>query len=142
MIRITKEFRFEAAHTLEGYEGLCSQVHGHSYRLLVTVAGEPCDDPRASHYGMVMDFGSLKKLVQKQILDRLDHALMMRDTPQARGLKLSEVFERVVLTPFQPTCENLIIDFVGRLSQGLPDGVHLHAVKLYETATSSAEWSL
>lgn len=55
-IRVTKEFSFEMAHMLEGYDGPCSEIHGHSYRLFVTVAGTPCSDPQNPKYGMVIDF--------------------------------------------------------------------------------------
>ena len=58
-IRVTKEFSFEMAHVLEGYDGPCREIHGHSYRLFVTVAGTPCDDPANPKYGMVIDFGIL-----------------------------------------------------------------------------------
>ena len=62
-IRVTKEFSFEMAHMLEGYDGPCSEIHGHSYRLFVTVAGTPCSDPQNPKYGMVIDFGVLKRIV-------------------------------------------------------------------------------
>lgn len=57
IIRLTKEFTFEAAHALEGYDGLCREIHGHSYRLFVTVKGTPCADESNPKFGMVMDFG-------------------------------------------------------------------------------------
>ena len=58
IIRLTKEFTFEAAHALEGYDGLCREIHGHSYRLFVTVKGTPCADESNPKFGMVMDFGA------------------------------------------------------------------------------------
>ncbi len=78
VIRLTKEFSFEMAHALAGYDGMCREIHGHSYRLLVTVAGEPCSDPADPKYGMVMDFGALKKIVGEQIIASYDHALLIR----------------------------------------------------------------
>ena len=60
-IRLTKEFSFEAAHALEGYDGACREIHGHSYRLFVTVKGEPSTDEYDPKQGMVMDFGLLKR---------------------------------------------------------------------------------
>ena len=62
-IRLTKEFSFEAAHLLEGYDGACREIHGHSYRLFVTVRGVPVCDGRNPKLGMVMDFGQLKRIV-------------------------------------------------------------------------------
>ncbi|MBE6202933.1 MAG: 6-carboxytetrahydropterin synthase [Rikenellaceae bacterium] len=142
VIRLTKEFTFEAAHMLEGYDGLCREIHGHSYRLFVTVKGEPQSDPNSPKLGMVMDFGVLKRIVNEQIVDRLDHSLMMRNTLAAEDTvaALGARFTRVVLTEYQPTCENMLADFAERLLGALPDDIELHSLRLHETATSFAEW--
>ena len=142
VIRLTKEFTFEAAHMLEGYDGLCREIHGHSYRLFVTVKGEPMSDPESPKLGMVMDFGILKRIVNEQIVDRLDHAFMMRNTPNAEEviLALGSSFSKVVLTDYQPTCENMLSDFAERLLGALPEEVELCSLRLHETATSFAEW--
>ena len=81
-IRLTREFSFEMAHALEGYDGLCRHIHGHSYKLFVTVSGTPCDNPDDPKYGMVMDFGELKAIVNRLIVDPHDHALVVRLTPE------------------------------------------------------------
>ena len=99
IIRLTKEFTFEAAHMLEGYDGLCREIHGHSYRLFVTVKGEPQTDADSPKLGMVMDFGILKRIVNEQIVDRLDHAFMMRRSERADdiiGLKARNLQDRDV----------------------------------------------
>lgn len=142
VIRLTKEFTFEAAHMLEGYDGLCREIHGHSYRLFVTVKGEPECDPCSPKLGMVMDFGELKRIVNEQIINRLDHAFMMRNTPAAEELidTLSYRFSKIVLTEYQPTCENMLSDFAERLLGALPDSVELCSLRLHETASSYAEW--
>ena len=142
IIRLTKEFTFEAAHALEGYDGLCREIHGHSYRLFVTVKGTPCADESNPKFGMVMDFGELKRIVNEQILSRLDHAFVLRRTAANETLlaALRLRFDRVVLVDYQPTCENMLADFACRLRGGLPAGVELHALKLHETAASYAEW--
>ena len=67
-IRLTKEFSFESAHALEGYDGKCRHIHGHSYRLYVTIIGEPISDSVNPKYGMVMDFGDLKNIVNEEII--------------------------------------------------------------------------
>ena len=95
IIRLTKEFTFEAAHALEGYDGLCREIHGHSYRLFVTVKGTPCADESNPKFGMVMDFGELKRIVNEQILSRLDHAFVMRRTAEST---------RVSPPASKPTC--------------------------------------
>ena len=141
-IRLTKEFSFEAAHALDGYDGPCREIHGHSYRLFVTVKGTPSTDPRDPKYGMVMDFGVLKRIVNEEIVARFDHALVLRATAQGESLRkmLCERFRNVVSVEYQPTCENMLDDFARRISARLPCGVALHALRLHETATSYAEW--
>ncbi len=141
-IRLTKEFAFEAAHALEGYDGKCREIHGHSYKLFVTVAGTPCNDPGNPKYGMVMDFGDLKRIVNAEIVDRLDHAFVMRRSENGEELRrrLEPSFRNIVLTDYQPTCENMLADFAARIGRNLPEGVSLHSLRMYETATSYAEW--
>lgn len=141
-IRITKEFSFEMAHTLMGYDGLCSEIHGHSYRLFVTVSGQPESDPANPKFGMVMDFGQLKKLVREKIVDVYDHSFLVLDTAESAELiaSLKCRFSKIMAVAFQPTCENMVISFARIISAGLPKGVKLHSVRLHETATSFAEW--
>ena len=142
VIRLTKEFTFEAAHMLEGYDGLCREIHGHSYRLFVTIKGEPMSDPNSPKLGMVMDFGMLKRIVNEQIVDRLDHSFMMRNTLAAEQVAndLGYRFSKIVLTDYQPTCENMLSDFAERLLGALPEDVELCKLRLHETARSFAEW--
>ncbi len=73
-IRLTKEFSFEAAHALDGYDGPCREIHGHSYRLFVTVKGRPSTTEGDPKCGMVLDFGVLKRIVHEEIVARFDHA--------------------------------------------------------------------
>ncbi|MEE4177639.1 MAG: 6-carboxytetrahydropterin synthase [Bacteroides sp.] len=141
VIRITKEFRFEAAHALWNYDGLCKNIHGHSYILYVTIKGSPVSDPEDPKFGMVMDFSQLKKIVKDAIIGQLDHSLMVNaNTPHKDLAEASQMFGRVVALPYQPTCENMIIDFAARLKALLPAHVSLHSLRLHETATSYAEW--
>lgn len=141
IIRLTKEFSFEAAHALGGYDGPCREIHGHSYRLFVTIKGTPSTDPMNPKQGMVMDFGVLKKIVNEEIISRFDHALVLRSTAD-EGLRrvLLEQFDNVVTVEYQPTCENMLDDFAHRLMKRLPEGVTLHSLRLHETASSYAEW--
>ncbi len=141
-IRLTKEFSFEMAHFLSGYDGSCSNIHGHSYRLFVTVIGQPIQDFASPKLGMVVDFGLLKSIVNKGIVSRLDHALVLNNVEEAQTLipVLREHFKKIDVVDFQPTCENLLLHFVDQIQGELPSGVRLHHLKLYETATSFAEW--
>lgn len=140
IIRLTKEFTFEMAHILEGYDGPCRNVHGHSYRLLVTVIGSPNTDTADPKLGMVMDFGQLKKIVRTKIVDRFDHVLLVKSDSEL--LKQCNMLSLGKIEPvdYQPTCENLLIHIADLISVELPKNIRLHSLKLHETATSYAEW--
>ncbi|MDR2425469.1 MAG: 6-carboxytetrahydropterin synthase [Prevotellaceae bacterium] len=138
-IRLTKCFEFEAAHSLHGYDGACRYIHGHSYRLHVTVLGTPSNSETDPKLGMVMDFGILKQIVKEQIIDRFDHCLMLRkNSPISTEIKAQ--YQKVELFDFQPTCENILSFFVALLINSLPPTVSLHSIKLSETRSSFAEW--
>lgn len=138
-LRLTKEFRFEGAHALTGYDGKCRHIHGHSYILYVTVKGTPSNPDGTPKSGMLIDFTDLKKIVNDGIIDRFDHALILRDTsPIAR--EIADAYSRVIIVPFQPTCENLVLYFAETIKKALPQGVSLHSLRLHETATSYVEW--
>ncbi len=141
LIRVTKEFRFEMAHALLNYDGPCRNVHGHSYILYVTIAGEPVNNPADPKNGMVIDFGDLKKIVRGSVVDRFDHALMVSgQAPRETVESYRQHFGNVIVSPYQPTCENLVADIAATLIPLLPEGTLLHSLKLYETATAYAEW--
>ncbi len=140
-VRITKEFSFEMAHALDGHDGPCRFIHGHSYLLSVTILGIPSPDETSPKLGMLMDFSDLKAIIRKQILDLFDHALVLKNNNQIQNRpSASALFERTLWVEYQPTSENLLLDFVKRIRPFLPEGVMLHSMKLRETATSYAEW--
>lgn len=139
-IRLTKEFSFEMAHMLEGYDGPCQNIHGHSYRLFVTVMGKPNPNPSNPKFGMVMDFGQLKSIVNRVVVDRFDHVLVVKSDNKILHKNIDNVLGKVELVNYQPTCENMLIQLVELISAELPPEVSLHHLKLYETATSFAEW--
>jgi 6-pyruvoyltetrahydropterin/6-carboxytetrahydropterin synthase len=86
-IRITKQFSFETGHALYGYDGKCKNVHGHSYKLSVTVIGTPISDAQNVKFGMVIDFTDLKKIVKEEIVDQFDHATVFnKNTPHVEML--------------------------------------------------------
>jgi 6-pyruvoyltetrahydropterin/6-carboxytetrahydropterin synthase len=128
------------AHALKGYDGLCRNIHGHSYELLVTVTGIPVMDTTSTKLGMVMDFGDLKKIVRKSIIDEFDHALVLNRESADDFNVDAEMFGRTILVDYQPTSENMLIDFVARLKDKMPEKVKLHHLLLRETVTSYAEW--
>ncbi len=141
-IRITKQFDFETAHALYGYDGKCKNIHGHSYHLHVTVIGTPIDDLGNNKNGMVLDFGDLKKLVKEEIVDVFDHTTILNGKSPHKELAqtLKDNAHRIVLVDYQPTSENMLFDIADRIKKQLPEHVSLHSLKLFETASSYAEW--
>lgn len=141
-IRITKQFNFETGHALYGYDGKCQNVHGHSYKLNVSVIGKPIADKDNVKYGMVIDFGDLKKIVKTEIVDKFDHATVFnKNTPHLELAKeLQKRNHKVILVEYQPTSEQMVIDFAQKIKKHLPEDVQLHSLRLQETETSFAEW--
>ena len=147
-LRLTKEFTFEMAHALPAYEGKCHNIHGHSYKLFVTVEGMPLRQQGASTDGMVLDFSRLKQLVNEAVVEPFDHALLL---PRLNGQKeqtqtmlpqesdLGGYAAKLLYIDFQPTTENLLLYFADLLADKMPQGARLYSLKLYETATSCAE---
>ncbi|ONN26853.1 6-pyruvoyl tetrahydropterin synthase [Thermosipho affectus] len=112
MLLVTKEFTFDAAHNLVKYHGKCERLHGHTYKLIVTVAGEKDEE------GMVIDFIELKNIVKENVLNILDHSY------------INDIIE-------QPSAENIAEWIWERLTEKLKtDRYFLYEVKLYETPTS------
>lgn len=136
-LRITKIFSFEMAHALKDYEGLCRNVHGHSYRLWVTVIGEP----ESNGSGMLMDFSLLKKCVKENIVDKFDHALAISKGEDMEFVsQMKKRCDKLLIMPTLPTSEMLICRFVDLLNGKLPENVRLYSMKLAETDTSYVEW--
>ena len=134
-IRITKQFSFETGHALYGYDGKCKNVHGHSYKLDVTVTGEPISDTSNVKYGMVIDFGDLKKIVKSEIVNVFDHATVFnKNTPHVELAKeLESRGHNVLLVDYQPTSEMMVIDFAEKIKTRLPKNIKLHSLKLQES---------
>lgn len=106
---VTKQFKFDAAHFLTNYHGKCEKVHGHTYKLHVTVEGDVNAD------GMVMDFAQLKKIVNERVIDKLDHS------------SLNDTIEN-------PSAENIAIWIWNELKD--ISQAELHEIKVFETDTS------
>ena len=120
MITVTKRFSFEACHHLPYYKGACHNIHGHSYKLDVTVGGEVIEDKNNEKCGMIIDFKDLKEIVNR-VVNHLDHS------------DLNEYFEN-------PTAETMVNDIGIIISHNLPNNIYLVSVKLWETDTSYAEY--
>lgn len=141
-MRVTKQFEFEMAHMLANHPSLCKNLHGHSYKLFVTVEGPVVDD-------MVIDFKDLKEVVKELIVDPLDHCF-------AYNLYTDDEFEKDLIEivqkhnkksmafPFRTTCENMSKWMFNVLNtyfnQNLAD-FEVCKIKLYETSTSYCEYA-
>ena len=139
-IRVSKEFAFETAHALDMHDSKCRNIHGHSYKLTVTVLGEIKTDNSQSDVGMVIDFTDLKNIVKKEVVDKLDHALILKSDSRFRGIEKNN--DKTIYVDYHPTCENLLTEIVSLISNKLPKGVKLVYAKMNETANSYSEWVL
>ena len=124
------------------YDGKCKNIHGHSYQLFVTVIGKPISNSEHVKFGMVIDFSDLKKIIKEEIVNVFDHATVFnKNTPHVELAKeLSDRGHDVILVDYQPTSEMMVIDFVQKIKNRLPNTIKLHALKLQETTTCYAEW--
>ncbi len=120
MYRVSKVMYFEAAHFLRGYEGACQNLHGHSYKLEITIESE-----RLNSLGMVVDFKKIKEFMQN-IIDRYDHSC------------LNEFYE---YKENNPTAENMAREIYEELKRYIYVELHLVSVKVWETRDSYAEYT-
>lgn len=141
LVRVTKKFVLDMAHALYGYDGPCRNIHGHTYHLSVTVSGYPLADITHPKNGMVIDFKELKSVIHSRIIEIFDHALVLHESaPYATGSDLGQHFEKVIHTPFQPTCELLLLHFKNQIAGYFDGPVRLVHLRLEETPGSYAEW--
>jgi 6-pyruvoyltetrahydropterin/6-carboxytetrahydropterin synthase len=140
-IRITKIFHFEMAHALMNYDGLCRNIHGHSYQLEVTVKGNINHHTDDAKKGMVMDFSDLKQIVNKHIIEHYDHALLLNAQTDPELISaLKRNYKKILTVDYQPTSEQLLVDFASKIQAQLPPNVMLYKLRLSETQNSYAEW--
>ncbi len=135
MYFLKSETSFDSAHFLYGYDGKCSNIHGHRWKIEVTVKDLSLQKDGQTK-GMIIDFGDLKKAL-KSMADNFDHALiyetgtLKKDTLECL---LRDGF-RLVELPYRPTAENLARHFYQLLKKS---GFNLHNVKVYETPNNCA----
>lgn len=140
-VRITKKFTLELAHALENHEGHCQNIHGHSYKLYVTLAGIPKQNENAGDNGMVMDFDELTKIVNTQIIEKYDHTLLLHEnSPLKNNTAFIKNFPNTHFLAYTPTCENLIIQWAALIKSQLAGDIELINITLYETEKCSASY--
>ena len=135
-IRVSKEFHFEAAHALWNYDGQCKNIHGHSYKLIVTLIGTPINDSKHPKNGMLLDFSDLKKTVNQLIINQFDHAVLInRISDMESFYTTKEMFDNMLVLDYQPTCENILSDIVRCVKDRFPLNYKVFSYRLCETAT-------
>ncbi|KGQ35494.1 6-carboxy-5,6,7,8-tetrahydropterin synthase [Gallibacterium anatis] len=139
MLKVAKEFSFDMAHLLDGHDGKCQNLHGHTYKLQVIVSGET--ENSGAKKGMVIDFADLKRAVNELIISPMDHAFIY-DQSSERETKIAQLLQQLnsktFALPMRSTAENLAQFIFQRLQENV--GFHLHSVRLWETPTSFAEY--
>lgn len=140
MHKIAKEFSFDMAHMLDGHDGKCQNLHGHTYKLQVEVTGELVESGAKS--GMVIDFSDLKAVVKREILDKMDHAFIF-DSTSERECQVAELLTSLNSKnfgiPMRTTAENMAKYMFDRLQEA---GLPVSLIRLWETPTSYCEYSL
>lgn len=143
LIRLKKEYGFEMSHALYGHPGPCNNIHGHSYVLSVTIKGEPLLKADHPTNGMLLDFYELDRIVNKLIVDKFEHFLVL-DKRVIRSELLESLSDmgvsQIMHFDGQPTCENLVLNMADTLSKAFPAGISLHSLTLKESPGALAEW--
>jgi 6-pyruvoyltetrahydropterin/6-carboxytetrahydropterin synthase len=133
-MKISKSFSFDASHQLINHAGKCANLHGHTYNLEVCVSGT-IKEEKTSDEGMVYDFGDLKKIVNEQILDHFDHAVILQGNEPIAAM----MDTKRVLFGQRTTAENMAVYMAYVISKNLPENITLSFVRLWETGSSYAE---
>ncbi|OGJ44115.1 6-carboxytetrahydropterin synthase QueD [Candidatus Peregrinibacteria bacterium RIFOXYA12_FULL_33_12] len=131
---VTKEFKFSAAHFLTQYHGQCEYLHGHNYRLQVTIQG-----PKFKN-GMVVDFGILKKVVKEKVIDKLDHKNLndFLKNPSAENIavwiwgKLKDFGNLLKQEQSDPNVPEDLKKIINNDSSTIKKEVNSEGIKLYE----------
>ena len=135
MYQLTTHASFDSAHFLSGYEGKCRNLHGHRWKLEVTVSSEELVR-EGQIRGMIVDFGELKKDV-KNLADEFDHCLIIeKGTLKEKTMEvLTEEEFKIIQVDFRPTAENFARYFYERMQKA---GYKVSLVKVYETPNNMA----
>ncbi|MFA8342595.1 MAG: 6-pyruvoyl tetrahydropterin synthase family protein [Rhodothermaceae bacterium] len=135
-MKIAKEFKWEMGHRLTFHEGLCKNLHGHSYKMMVEVEGEPDSD------GMILDYYNLAKIINP-ILAELDHGYMIYSKDTRLIEFMQEFNSKHVVVDFEATAENMCGYFLNKIKEAeLPSNINKVTVLVYETEDTFAQDSL
>ena len=137
MFKIAKEFQFDACHMLDGHQGKCHNLHGHTYRLIVEVSSPL--QPQGSSKEMVMDFADIKTIINQHIISQLDHAYLYDETNNNErkiAALLKQMQRKVFAFPCSTTAEGISRFIFNQLTAYLP----VSKITLWETPTSYCEY--
>lgn len=136
----SKEVEFDTAHRVPDHASKCRHLHGHRYRLRVTITGDLVATAGAADRGMVIDFGVIKHLATERVHDVLDHRTVLADFDDLAPVLTAARPDDVVLLPFIPTAENLAAWVWDELDAPIRHRTNgrcrLELVELWETPTS------
>jgi 6-pyruvoyltetrahydropterin/6-carboxytetrahydropterin synthase len=132
-MKIAKEFRWEMGHRLPDHFGLCKNIHGHSYKMLVEFEGD------LDEQGMIIDYYDVEKIINP-IVEKLDHAFMVNKNDKTVLEFLKKMNSKKVVVDFQSTAENICTFILGEVKKSsLPSNVKVIKVRVYETSHDYAE---
>ena len=140
MFKVKSQIEFDMAHYLSGYNGKCSNLHGHRYKLIVSIKSETLPQ-EGQLKGMVDDFGNIKEKLKK-IENLFDHKLVIENNEE--GLLVAEKLKElpnsfdVLLVPYRPTAEEMSRDIFHKLKAM---GLDVYEVELFETPTNSCTYT-
>ena len=132
-MKIAKEFTWEMGHRLTFHKGKCKNLHGHSYKCMVELTGEPDQN------GMVLDYYDVKKIIEP-LIDEMDHSFMVFSSDKELMHALQTLNSRYVVVDFETTAENICIYLLRKIkSSNLPKNISALKVKVFETENTYAK---
>ena len=142
-MRVTKEVQFDLAHRIPNHKGKCRNLHGHTYKVQVTLDGIVNDEMESPSEGMTIDFKDLKQILDKVIVEPYDHVTMLyiQDPLVPYFIEMKEKFDlNVHFVSYIPTAENMSLRFFDKIQNELNGcDIKVVSVKVWETPTSFAE---
>ena len=146
-MKVVKIIQWDMGHRVMNHRSVCKGLHGHRYKAEICVEGNLVSESGVSEEGMVIDFADIKNISNSFIQEKLDHAFMVWE----KDLELLEFFEKSeghkpVIVPFTSTAENvakyIFNELDGKFRDHFGTGLRLYSIKLWETPTSCAIYSI
>jgi 6-pyruvoyltetrahydropterin/6-carboxytetrahydropterin synthase len=140
---VTRTVEFDSGHRVPYHDSKCRNPHGHRYKVEASISG-PLVTATTSDHGMVVDFGALKALLQQEVADRWDHAMLVWDKDRELRDALEGHSWRVITLPLVPTAENLaylaFLELDPWVTKAWDGRVRLRLVRVWETPNCVAAY--